>query len=136
MEITNHDIIEFVKEIPEPRKSDILTLIEIGKQLTHQEPKLWGSIIGFGQLHYKYQTGHEGNMPLFGIANRKKAITLYLSYNLKQYQELSHLGLHTIGKGCLYIKKLSDINENVLKLLISDAIEDTLKLPFITNTTI
>ena len=133
MEITNKDVINFLNEIPEPRKSDIITLIELGKKLTHKEPSLWGSIIGFGNLHYKYQTGHEGNMPLLGLASRKQAITLYLSFNLEQYPELSNLGKHSIGKGCLYIKKLSDINIQVLESLIVDAINDTMKLPFITD---
>ena len=133
MEITNMEVMNFINEIPEPRKSDIITLIELGKKLTHKEPTLWGTIIGFGNLHYKYQTGHEGNMPLLGLASRKQAITLYLSFNLEQYPELSNLGKHSIGKGCLYIKKLSDINILVLESLIKKTMNDTMKLPFITD---
>lgn len=133
MTITCADITQFANQIPESRKNEILSLIELGKKLTHKEPALWGSIIGFGNLHYKYPSGHEGNMPLLGIANRKQAITLYLSFNLEQYPELSNLGKHSIGKGCLYIKKLSDINIQVLESLIVDAINDTMKLPFITD---
>jgi hypothetical protein len=133
MKITNKEVQNYINEISEPRKSDIFTLIELGKKLTHKEPALWGSIIGFGNLHYKYQTGHEGNMPLLGLASRKQAITLYLSFNLEQYPQLSKLGKHSIGKGCLYIKKLSDINMDVLESLISDTMKDTMKLSFITD---
>ena len=133
MTITCADITQFVNQIPESRKNEILSLFELGKKLTHKEPALWGSIIGFGNLHYKYPSGHEGNMQLIGIANRKQAITLYISYNLEQYPQLSNLGKHTIGKGCLYIKKLSDINREILESLISDTMKDTMKLPFITD---
>jgi hypothetical protein len=133
MDITNHKIDEFIEAIPEPRHSDIVKLVELGKKLTHKEPKLWGTIIGFGSLHYKYQTGHEGDMPLFGLANRKQAITLYVSYTLDKYPQLVKLGKFTKGVSCLYIKKLSDINMDVLESLITDAISDTMKISFVTD---
>lgn len=133
MEITNPSIHDFVNLIEEPRKSDILTLIELGKKLTLKEPKLWGTIIGFGNLHYTYKTGHEGDMPLFGLANRKQAITLYISYTLDKYPQLKDLGQYKMGKSCLYIKKLSDINLDTLESLIKDAIKDTMEISFITD---
>ena len=133
MGITNHKIDEFIEAIPKPRHSDIVKLVELGKKLTHKEPKLWGTIIGFGSLHYKYQTGHEGDMPLFGLANRKQAITLYVSYTLDKYPQLEKLGKFTKGVSCLYIKKLSDINMDVLESLITDAISDTMEISFVTD---
>lgn len=133
MEITNESIHEFLETIEEPRKKDILTLIEMGKRLTKKDPKLWGTIIGFGNLHYRYKTGHEGNMPLIGFANRKQAITLYISFTLDKHDELNHLGKFKKSVGCLYVKKLSDINLDVLETLILKANEDTLKMSIITD---
>ncbi len=133
MEITEKTIDRFISNIEEPRLTDIKKLIEIGKKLTHKEPMMWGTIIGFGNLHYKYKTGHQGDMPLFAFANRKQALTLYLSYDIAKYELLNELGKHKIGKGCLYIKKLSDINLDVLESLINIAIQDILNTSFITD---
>ena len=133
MEINDKDVCEFVDQIDEPRKKDILKLIELGQKVTHKAPKLWGSIIGFERLKYTYQTGRTGEMPAFGLANRKQAITLYMSYNIGKYDELKDLGKHKIGKGCLYIKKLEDINLEVLETLIHKAIDDLLNSQQITD---
>jgi len=133
MEITNQSINNFIESIQEPRKKDILKLIELGKKVTQKEPQLWGTIIGFGNLHYKYQTGVEGDMPLLGLANRKQAITLYISYTLEKYPQLKDLGKYKVGKSCLYIKKLSDVNLDVLESLIKDAMKDTLNISFVTD---
>ena len=126
MDITNEDIKAYVDQIDSNRKEDIIKLIELGKKLTQKEPKLWGSIVGFGKLHYTYETGREGDMPLFSFANRKQAITLYLSYDIKKYEELKDLGKHKTGQGCLYINKLEDVDMNILELLIRKAIQDLL----------
>ncbi|MBN3490922.1 DUF1801 domain-containing protein [Acholeplasma equirhinis] len=88
------------------------------KEVSGLESKLWGSIIGFGNLHYKYPTGTEGNMPLLGIANRKSSITLYVTYVAADYPELASLGKFEMGKSCIYVKKLSDINLAVLKKIM------------------
>lgn len=133
MEITNQSINNFIESIQEPRKKDILKLIELGNKVTQKEPQLWGTIIGFGNLHYKYQTGVEGDMPLLGLANRKQAITLYISYTLEKYPQLKDLGKYKVGKSCLYIKKLSDVNLDVLESLIKDAMKDTLNISFVTD---
>jgi hypothetical protein len=133
MKITDQNVNDFLLNIPEPRYSDLVKLIELGKKLTKKEPQMWGSIIGFGNLHYKYKTGNEGDMPLFGLANRKQAITLYVSYTLSKYPQLKSLGKHKMGVGCLYINKLSDINFEVLESLIKDAMKDTLSISFVTD---
>lgn len=131
MEITNQDVQTLINQIPEPRKKDIIELSLMMKTITQKEPKLWGTIIGFGSLHYKYKTGTEGNMPILGLASRKHAITLYLSYDIEKYQELKSLGKYTHGKGCLYIKTLSDVNLNVLETLMRHAYDDVMKLSFV-----
>lgn len=133
MQITSIEVTAFLNEIPEPRKTEMLTLIEMCQRLTQKPPQLWGTIIGFGSLHYRYKTGHEGDMPIIGLANRKNAITLYLSYNLAQYPELAMLGKHTIGKACLYVKRLSDIDLSVLEVLIKKGIQESLSYDFITD---
>ena len=132
MEITNTNIKEYIKALEEPRKSDILYLIKLFEDLSKKEAKLWGSIVGFGNLHYKYKTGREGNMPLIGLANRKVAITLYLSYSISEYEELERLGKFKVSKSCLYIKKLSDINIDVLKEIVIKAINEVLDYSTIT----
>lgn len=132
MEITKTNIDEYISELEEPRKSDILLLIDLFKEVSNKEAKLWGSIVGFGNLHYKYKTGREGNMPLIGLANRKVAITLYLSYSISEYPELSRLGKHKVSKSCLYIKKLSDINIDVLKEILIKAVNEVLDYDIIT----
>ena len=133
MMITNQEIKSFIDELSEPRKSEILTLCDIMHKVTKKEPKLWGTILGFGSLHYKYPTGREGDMPIIGLASRKNAITLYLSCDIEKYEEFKKLGKYTHGKGCLYIKKLSDVDLNILEDLIAHATHDVLHLSFIKN---
>ena len=118
MTITNHSIEEFLNLIDEPRKSEISEILKVMKEVSGLEPKLWGSIIGFGNLYYKYPTGTHGNMPLLGIANRKSSITLYVTYVAADYPELANLGKYEMGKSCIYVKKLSDINLDVLKKIM------------------
>lgn len=131
MEITNIDVTDYLRTLEQQRHQDALKLIELGQELTGESPKLWGSIIGFGSLHYHYASGHQGDMPMFGFSSRKKALTIYMSYDLAKYSQLVKLGRFTIGKSCLYVKKLGDIDYDVLKDLAHAAIKDTLALPFI-----
>ena len=133
MEITNLNINNFIGSLDEQRKADIIKLVDLLKEVTNKEPKLWGSIIGFGRLKYVYKSGHSGEMPIVGLASRKQAITLYLSYDINKFIELNNLGKYKTGKGCLYIKKLDDIDINVMKSLIIEAIKDTKSLDFITE---
>jgi hypothetical protein len=131
MHITDQTIEAFIKELPAHRKAAILTLIEIMKKITKREPKLWGNVIGFGKLYYRYATGHDGYMPIIGLANRKQAITLYLSYELEKFPELKELGKHKIGKSCLYIQNLAEINQTVLVNLINKAYNQALAYSFV-----
>lgn len=133
MEITNLNINSFTESLDEQRKADIIKLVDLMKEVTNKEPKLWGSIIGFGRLKYVYKSGHSGEMPVVGLASRKQAITLYLSYDINKFINLNKLGKYKTGKGCLYIKKLDDIDINVMRTLIVEAIKDTKNLDFITE---
>lgn len=85
---------------------------------------MWGSsIIGFGSRHYKYDSGHEGDTALIGFASRAAGLTLYPTLDFTAYQEsLARLGTHKLGKGCLYIKRLSDVDEAVLTDLLVQSV--------------
>lgn len=131
MDITNQSIQSYLDTLDPNRLEAIQYLVEEMRQVTQLEPKLWGTIIGFGKLYYKYKTGHDGYMPIIGLSSRKQAITLYLSFDIEQYPELQSLGKITYSKGCLYIKKLSDVNLAVLRELIRKTAEDALKHDFI-----
>lgn len=132
MEITSNNIDQYVDNLDKNRKDDIVYLINLFEELSNYKPQLWGSIVGFGNLHYKYASKREGNMPLIGLANRKAAITLYLSYTISEYEYLEKLGKYKVSKSCLYIKKLSDIDINVLKKIIVKSMEETLSYDMIT----
>ncbi|MNG19807.1 hypothetical protein D3C84_1040090 [compost metagenome] len=94
------------------------------------EPKMWGpSIIGFGSYHYKYASGHEGDAPLAGFSPRKAAISLYVYLSEENREELlSKFGKHRTAKSCIYVKKLSDIDVEILKEMVSASVEYLLKL--------
>ncbi len=132
MHVTDKNIESHLKTIPEPRLNDILILIEMMEKISKRKPEMWGTIIGFGSLHYVYKTGHSGDMPMLGLASRKQAITLYLSNEIGKFNLLDKLGKHTIGVGCLYIKKLSDINLNILEQLMQKAFDDLKNYDYIT----
>ena len=95
------------------------------EELTASSPKMWGdSIVGFGHYRYKYASGREGDWFLSGFSNRKQSLSIYIMGYLEYYQDiLADLGKHKHGKGCLYIKRLSDIDQEVLRKLISTSIE-------------
>lgn len=125
MEITDTNIQSWLDSIDESRRDDMNTLLLIGEKLTGYKPVLWGSIVGFGKVHYVYDTGREGDMPLFGFANRKAAITLYTGYNIENFEGMDKLGRYKTSKACLYIKKLSDVNLDVLEHVIQQGLDQT-----------
>lgn len=132
MKVTSQNISSFLDTIEIPRKNDIQTLIDMMKDVTGRQPEMWGTIIGFGSLHYTYKSGTEGDMPILGLANRKQAITLYLSDDIDQFDLLKHLGKYTTGKSCLYIKKLTDINLDILKSLMIETYAHVLTYDYVT----
>lgn len=109
----------------EQKKVDSLQLIELMKEWSDSEPKMWGpSIIGFGNYHYKYASGHEGDAPVIGFSPRKAAFSLYVySDTEKSKLLLPNLGKFKISKACIYIKKLSDIDVSILKELCMESIQ-------------
>ena len=102
------------------RHADAKALVKLMQSASGEKPTMWGpSIIGFGSYHYRYDSGREGDMPLIGFSPRKAAIVLY---NMTGFSDstalLAKLGKHTTGKGCLYIRKLADVDQQVLEALI------------------
>ncbi len=124
---TNADVSEFIETFAnnEQKKQDAYALVKLMQDFTGFEPKMWGpSIIGFGQYHYKYASGHEGDMPLVGFSPRKAAISLYIFDDAPGQRELlAKLGKHKMGKACIYVNKLADINLDIVKELIRTSIE-------------
>jgi hypothetical protein len=128
---TTYSITNFINTIDnEAKRKDAFELLEIMQEATGLEPKIWGSsIIGFGSYHYKYDSGHEGDAPLAGFSPRKDAISLYLSSSFENKEELfSKFGKHKAGKGCIYIKKLTDVDVEILKIMISTSVKEIQKL--------
>ena len=109
----------------ENKKSDCFEILKMMKQITKEEPKMWGSsIIGFGNYHYKYASGREGDWFITGFSPRKQSLTIYIMPGFKRYDELmSKLGKYKTGKACLYIKQLEDIDVNVFKELIKQSVK-------------
>ena len=102
------------------QQKDAKTLVKWMEQLSGEKAKMWGSaIIGVGSQHYKYESGREGDMPAISFSPRKSATVLYSLLGSPGSEALlAKLGKHTTGKGCLYIKKLADVDEKVLKDLM------------------
>jgi len=109
----------------EQKKTDSLQLIKLMQEWSDSEPKMWGpSIIGFGNYHYKYASGHEGDAPVIGFSPRKAAFSLYIySDTEKSKLLLPNLGKFKMSKACIYIKKLSDIDVSILKELCMESIQ-------------
>ncbi|MCI0554510.1 MAG: DUF1801 domain-containing protein [Anaerolineae bacterium] len=109
----------------EQKRKDSFEILKIMKESTQEEPKMWGSsIVGFGSYHYKGASGREGDWMQIGFSPRKQNITLYIMPGFERYQGLmKKLGKHSTGKSCLYIKRLDDVDVDVLKELISESIK-------------
>ncbi len=107
------------------KKADSFRLIELMQKWSGAEPKMWGpTIIGFGNYHYKYASGHEGDAPVLGFSPRKAAFSLYVYSDTERSNiALTELGKYKMGKGCIYIKKLSDINISALEELCLESIK-------------
>ena len=123
---TNEDVVQFIDKVEnEQKRHDSFQLIDWMKEISGEESKMFGSsIIGFGEYHYKYASGHEGSAPILGFSPRKAAISLYISIGEEQQNELlAKLGKYTMGKACIYVKKLTDIDENTAKELMKDTIK-------------
>jgi hypothetical protein len=104
------------------RQQDCRDLVTLMKEATGTEPKMWGQIVGFGKNHYVYETGREGDTVAVGFASRKAAIVLYCVYWYGEpTDKLEQLGKFKLGKGCMYIKKLADVDSGILKEIVAAA---------------
>jgi hypothetical protein len=117
---TKLNVAAFIDGVADPaRRDDAKALLKLMESAAGEKPKMWGpSIVGFGSYHYKYDSGREGDMPVIAFSPRKSATVLYGFLGTKSSASLlPKLGKHTTGKGCLYIKKLADVDQQVLKAL-------------------
>ncbi|MCI4670898.1 MAG: DUF1801 domain-containing protein [Bacteroidia bacterium] len=127
---TELSVDEFLEGIQQPRrKEESKELVILFKELTQEEPVMWGSsIIGFGSYHYKYESGREGDMFIAGFSPRKTSFSFYNLAGAEGYDELlSSLGKYKSGKSCLYVNKLGDIDLNVLREIILRSVESVKK---------
>ena len=108
----------------ETRRLDAKALAKLMQEATGEKPQMWGpSIIGFGSYHYVYDSGREGDMPVVGFSPRKAALVLYGLHGFAGSEAaLAKLGKHTTGKGCVYVKKLADVDQNVLQTMIRKSV--------------
>lgn len=124
---TEQSVAEFLQGVsPEQKRRDCWTLVELMRQATGSEPRMWGSsMVGFGSYHYKYASGQEGDYFLTGFAPRKQNLTVYIMAGFDRYGDLmGKLGKYTAGKSCLYLKRLDDIDLPALQELIRQSVND------------
>ena len=129
--LTNASVTKFLDRVAnDEQRTDAYTSLDLMQTATKTEPKMWGSsIVGFGDYHYVYASGREGDWFLIGFSPRKQALTLYSVAGWQANAELlSKLGKHSFGTGCLYIKHLGDVNMPTLKKLIADSLKRAKKL--------
>lgn len=121
---TDVSVNDFLNAIDdEKRRNDCYKVLEIMQEVTQAVPKMWGaSVVGFGDYHYKYKSGREGDWFIVGFSPRKQNLTLYLTSGLEQQAVLlNQLGKYKMGKGCIYINKLEDVNLEILEQMIVEA---------------
>ena len=113
----------------EAKREDSYKILAMMKKATKAEPKMWGtSMIGFGDYHYKYESGREGDYFLSGFSPRKQNLTLYILGGFDEHEELlNKLGKYTLGKGCLYIKKLEDVDTKIVHELVRRSVKKAAK---------
>ena len=116
------DVGAFLAAVPrEDRRADARTMLEILERVTGQQPRMWGpSIVGFGSYHYRYASGREGDAAAAGFSPRSTATTVYVMDGFEDYGELlARLGPYRVGRSCLYLKKLSDVDLGVLETILT-----------------
>lgn len=124
---TEASVEDFLNSVAdETERNDSKKIAEMMEKATGEKPKMWGgSIVGFGRLHFKYESGRELEWMEIGFSPRKQNLTLYLTNGGAMDADLlANLGKHKLGKGCLYFKRLSDVDEKVLEKLIEKSVEN------------
>ena len=120
-QVTDASVEAFLEAVESSRRrEDAFTLLDIFREVTGEEPKMWGdSIVGFGSYHYVYKSGRTGDWMRTGFSPRKQNLSIYIMPGFRKFERLLHrLGKHKLGRSCLYINKLSDVDEQVLRALI------------------
>jgi len=133
---TTADVPAFLNAVAHPvRRADALALDALFQEITGWQPRLWGSsIIGYGQYHYRYASGREGDFLATGFSPRKANLSIYIMPGYQEYDEiLARLGKHKTGKACLYINKLADIDMTVLAELIRAGLDDLARIYPVTD---
>ena len=124
---TEVSVNEYIAQIEDAQKrADSAVLIDMMQRITGEKPKMWGpSIIGFGSYHYKYASGHEGDTCVAGFSPRKAELSIYLWSEAEPWREklLAKLGKHRMGKSCLYVKRLEQIDLKVLEELVKQSLK-------------
>jgi hypothetical protein len=121
---TAQDVAAFIERVPDDdRRADANALVAIMERSTGEKARMWGpGIVGFGRYHYRYESGREGDAAPVGFSPRAKELVLYLAAHSDRTPGLlARLGKHREGKGCVYVKRLADLDETVLEELIADA---------------
>ncbi len=124
--VSDVDAADFIATIENPtRRADATVLLETMKRITGCEPRMWGpTIIGFGGYHYRYESGREGDSMITGFSPRKANLVLYVMPGYDDLgDQLAELGKHKVGKSCLYVNKLADVDLDVLERIIADGVE-------------
>lgn len=127
---TSADVLHFLANFDDDQRKDSETLVALMQKVSGKPPVMWGpSIIGFGQYHYKYASGREGDAPAIGFSPRKGKMVLYITDDATKYQDItSRLGKHKTSKACVYINKLSDVDLGALEDLITAVYDDTTRM--------
>ncbi len=123
--MNNQSVSAFIKTVPDSvKQKDCNTLKTMMSKITGKRAKMWGdSIVGFGRYHYKYSSGREGDCLITGFSPRKQNLTIYIIPGFSNYQkQLGKLGKHKHSKSCLYVKKLEDLNLDILEEIIADSV--------------
>lgn len=123
---TDRSVQEFIASIPDERmKRDCRALLKLFKEVTGSRPRLWGpSIVGYGTYHYRYASGREGDWMRTGFSPRKGALSIYLMSGFDGMEDdLKELGKHRLGKCCLYVKRLEEVDLRVLKRLVKKSLK-------------
>jgi hypothetical protein len=123
---TDESVTAFLNKVTDKRRrDDCFAVLEIMKDVTGEEPRMWGpSIVGFGRYRYKYESGREGEWMITGFSPRKADLTLYIMPGLDAFPDLmKRLGKFKTGKSCLYIKKLEDVDSGVLRQLVKQSVK-------------
>lgn len=122
---TSASVDAFIASVADPRmRADCRAVATMMAEITGAEPRMWGAgIVGFGSYHYRYASGREGDFMETGFAPRKRALTLYVMAGFADCASLlGRLGKHTNGKSCLYVKRLADVDQKVLRELVARSV--------------